>query len=99
MVRKEFAKLLHMQWDKYLKKKKHTVLLVDASNAFNSLNKEAMLHNLQYLCPNIAIYVKNCYELFVAGWRVLESNKGTTQGDPLAMHAYGVKLLTIFIHH
>ena len=30
------------------------VLLIDASNAFNSLNREAMLHNIRYLCPELA---------------------------------------------
>ena len=27
------------------------VLLVNASNAFNSLNREAALHDIQYICP------------------------------------------------
>ena len=29
------------------------VLLVDASNAFNSLNREAALRNIRHLCPPI----------------------------------------------
>ena len=73
------------------------VLFIDASNAFNSLNRVAMLHNLQYLCPQMATYVKNCYgtpsRLFVAGGKELKSDEGTTQGDPLAMHSYGVGIL------
>ena len=28
------------------------VLLVDASNAFNSLNRKSLLNNIQYLCPS-----------------------------------------------
>ena len=30
------------------------VILVDASNAFNSLNQKAALHKVQILCPNFA---------------------------------------------
>ena len=37
------------------------LLLVDASNAFNSLNREALLHNIKYICPPMAQYVNNCY--------------------------------------
>ena len=29
-------------------------LLVDAANAFNNLNREVFLHNIKYLCPEIA---------------------------------------------
>ena len=36
------------------------VLFIDASNAFNSLNREAMLHNMQYLCPPLSMYLQNC---------------------------------------
>ena len=39
------------------------VLLVDASNAFNSINRNVFLHNVTIICPAIAIYVKNCYSL------------------------------------
>ena len=73
------------------------VLFVDASNAFNSINRKAMLHNIQYLCPSMATYVKNCYgkpsRLFVAGGKEIESAEGSTQGDPTAMQAYGVGIL------
>ena len=37
------------------------VLLVDASNAFNSLNRRAKLHNIQYLCPSLATITCNYY--------------------------------------
>ena len=64
------------------------VLLVDASNAFNSLNRAAMLRNIQILCPSFATSVINLYrgeaELFVGGETLL-SKEGTTQGDSLAM--------------
>ena len=34
------------------------ILLIDASNAFNSLNRAAALHNLRILCPIIATYMQ-----------------------------------------
>ena len=37
------------------------VLLIDASNAFNALNRSAALHNIRVLCPTIAIYAINTY--------------------------------------
>ena len=36
-------------------------LLVDASNAFNSLNREAALHNIRYTCPSLAKVLINIY--------------------------------------
>ena len=47
------------------------VLLVDAENAFNSINKNVMIHNISVVCPEISTYVSNCYQstarLFVIG--------------------------------
>lgn len=67
------------------------ILLVDATNAFNSLNRLAALHNICRLCPSLATALINSYreptELFVDG-DVLYSSEGTTQGDPLAMPMY-----------
>ena len=37
------------------------VLLIDASNAFNALNRAAALHNIRVLCPPIATYATNTY--------------------------------------
>ena len=38
------------------------VLLVDAANAFNSLNRRITLHNISYVCPALATMLKNCYQ-------------------------------------
>ena len=47
------------------------VLLVDASNTFNNLNRPVALHNIRYICPEIATLLINCYRihssLFVGG--------------------------------
>ena len=69
------------------------ILLIDASNAFNNLNRRVALFNIQYTCPAIAKALINCYRgsssLFIEG-RTLLSNEGTTQGDPLAMVMFGL---------
>ena len=75
------------------------ILLVDASNAFNSLNREAMLHDIRYLCPPLATYVRNCYRnpsrLYIAGGGEISSAEGSTQGDPSAMPAYAIGILPL----
>ncbi|XP_028416582.1 uncharacterized protein LOC114540659 [Dendronephthya gigantea] len=75
------------------------VLLVDADNAFNSLNRAVLLHNIRYLCPPMATYIRNCYNtpsrLFVLGGTELLSSERTTQGDPLAMPVYAIGIIPL----
>ena len=70
------------------------ILLVDATNAFNVINRQAALHNIQVLCPSISTVLNNTYRapvrLFVMGEGEIESTEGTTQGDPLAMAMYAL---------
>ena len=72
------------------------VLLVDASNAFNALNRAATLHNIRVLCPVIAFYAINTYHLSarlsITGGKEITSAEGTTQGDPLAMALYALSI-------
>ena len=69
------------------------VLLVDATNAFNLLNRQVALCNITTVCPSIATVLINTYrgdaELFVDS-QTLYSREGTTQGDPLAMAFYAL---------
>ena len=69
------------------------VLLVDANNAFNSLNRKVALLNIHQLCPSIATIPTNTYRenasLFIDG-DTLFSHEGTTQGDPFAMAMYAI---------
>ena len=69
-------------------------LLVDASNAFNSLNRRAALHNVSVLCPLLSPVLINTYRapvrMIVAGSGEISSTEGTTQGDPLAMAMYAL---------
>ena len=74
------------------------VLLVDATNAFNRVNRKVMMHNIRALCPSFATCVENFYrsnaELFVGGETLL-SLEGTTQGDPLSMAIYALATLPL----
>ena len=57
----------------------HSILLVDDSNAFNALNRNVLLHNINYLCPPMATYIRNCYQtssrLFVFGGKEIGSEQ------------------------
>ena len=79
-------------------KDSEAVLLVDASNAFNSSNRQAALLNIRSLCPPLTTILINTYrhamELFVDG-TTLYSQEGTTQGDPLAMPMYAIAILPL----
>ena len=73
-------------------------ILIDATNAFNSLNRQVALHNIRRLCPPLATILINTYraptELFVDGDTLL-SQEGTTQGDPLAMPMYALATIPL----
>ena len=75
------------------------VLLIDAANAFNSMNRSAMLKNIERICPAAYIYAYNCYaahaRLFVLGGKEIRSMEGTTQGDPPSMAFYAIGLLPL----
>ena len=65
-----------------------SVLLVDATNAFNRLNRQVALHNIQRLCPAISSVLSNTYRMpsqLFAENQVIYSEVKTTQGDPLAV--------------
>ena len=52
-------------------------LLVDATNAFNTLHRQAALNNIQVICPAISTILKNTYQapvrMFVAGGEEIAS--------------------------
>ena len=67
--------------------------LVDATNAFNRLNRQVTLVNCEVICSALSPILTNTYRnnswLFVDGQCML-SKEGTTQGDPLAMAMYAI---------
>ena len=69
------------------------ILLVDANNTFNSLNRANPLMNIRTVCPAFSTILINIYrestELFLSA-NTLLSQEGTTQGDPLAMPFYAL---------
>ena len=78
---------------------------IDASDAFNSINRTLLLHNIEIIFPEIANYFFNCYckpsRFFVTGGKEIESQEGTTQGDSIAMGMYALglmPLLTTAVH-
>lgn len=83
------------------------VLMVDAANAFNNINRQATLHNIGVKCPSFAQYIKNTYsepaKLYIVDRQtntceVISSAEGTTQGDPVAMAMYAIGLLKLQDH-
>ena len=73
-----------------------SILLVDASNAFNALNRTAATNNMQYVCPPLAKYFENTYreptDLYVANSEgvIIKSSEGFTQGDNIATGGYWI---------
>ena len=59
------------------------VLLIDASNAFNSLSRAVALHNIQITCPRASTVLINTFpnpsRLFIAGGAELMSRKNNTR--------------------
>ena len=78
------------------------ILLIDASNAFNALNRAAALHTTGILCPTMATYAINTYRLpsrlFIVGSQELKSSEGTTQDDPLSVVLYAISFQPLITH-
>ena len=69
------------------------LLLVDAKNAFNAVNREATLWNARVQWPRASRFLFNTYRghsiLVVQGTsEYIFSKEGVTQGDPLSMLLY-----------
>jgi hypothetical protein len=55
-------------------------LLVDAANAFNLMNRRALLQNIKVTCPTLAKFASNNYNspstIFITGGREISSDEG-----------------------
>ena len=90
---------IHAMLTMYEEEETNAVLLIDAANAFNSINRKVMLRNIERICPIAFTYAYNCYSpharLFVIGGKEIRSMEGTTQGDPPSMAFYAIGLLPL----
>ena len=77
------------------------VLLIDASNAFNAVKHELFLHNVSVICPEIVVFVRNCYSLpsrlFIIGGSELKPCEGTTEGDTAVMAIYAIAIIPLLL--
>lgn len=63
----------------YDQEEAEAIILVDATNAFNGINRKFLFHNIMMICPFVSSYCK----------------KGTTQSVPLAMAIYSISTTTL----
>ena len=75
------------------------LLLIDADNAFNRVNRLAAISNVQYVCPLLKHVLINFYRspsrIFIAGGHEILSQEGTTHRCPLAMAMYALALVPL----
>ena len=57
------------------------VLLIDFSKAFNALNRAAVLHDINFPCPIIAIYAINTYRQQPLGFLSLTAKRSCQQKE------------------
>ena len=84
---------IHSMRTEFEKDSCEALLLIDATNAFNNLNRATALENIRRICPSIYCALNNSYQtpsnLYVDKQTLL-SQEGCTQGDPLARLMYGI---------
>jgi hypothetical protein len=94
---------MRLLWQSHSAEEEWGFLLVDARNAFNEGNRMVMLWTVRHKWPSGARFTFNCYRhwsalvvRFPQGHAyTIFSREGVTQGDPLAMVAYGLLLLPL----
>ena len=87
---------IHTMCQIFVDEETEGTLLVDPTNAFNSINRQAALHNIGIMCPPLAQVLFNTYQApvrcLIQGGGEIFSSEGTTQGDPLAMVMYALAI-------
>ena len=74
------------------------LLQIDADNAFNTLNRCLLLQNIEMICPLLKVLLLNIYRqdsFLPVSEELLFSSEGLTQGDNLAMAAFGANTLPL----
>jgi hypothetical protein len=76
------------------------MLLVDASNAFNSINRMSALMNARAMWPRCSRFLFNTYRGHATlkvqdATELLYSREGVTQGDPLSMLMYSLAVMPL----
>ena len=76
------------------------MLVMDASNAFNSINWLSLLWNVRVLWPRASRFIYNTYRgwspLIMKGCSIeILSKEGVTQGDPLLMFIYAIATIPL----
>ena len=83
--------IIHAMHKIYEEDESEAILLVDASNAFNSVNRKTFLRNIGIICPPLAKFVQNrcnlLSQLFIICGGEIRSTEGKAQGDPTVMSA------------
>ena len=91
------------EWDIHHMEEDWGFLLIDARNAFNELNRTAMLWVVRHEWPSGARFTFNSYRHWTTlvirrnngSGLFLHGQEGVTQGDPLSMFAYGLGVLPL----
>ena len=91
--------IIHAMHKTYEEDESELILLTDASNAFNSVNRKTFLHNIGIICPPLAKIVRNycnfpC-QLFIIGGAEIRSTEGKIQDDPTAMAIYAKAIIPL----
>ena len=83
---------VHAMADKFHEEETEAMLLVDATNAFNSMNRAKSLCTVKNTCPTFYRYLMNTYQTpthqYISGSKeghFVWSEEGATQGDNCAM--------------
>ena len=93
--------IIHAMRKIYEEDESEAILLVDASNAFNSVNRKTFQHNIGIICPPLAKFVQNCCNLpsrlFIIGGGEIRFTEGITQGNPTAMGVYAIGIIPLIL--
>ncbi len=88
---------VHAMAQKFAEENTQGLLLVDATNAFNSIHREVALDTVAVHCPVFHQFLKNTYQaktkMYISGSKEGEfiwGEEGNTQGDVAAMPFYAI---------